>query len=252
MGEQISVTDERQRRYRRLALELGDAIKWDVPVNTIHRTAQGIFGIIHANEYDVESITSSRAQTVYDWVMTLLEAPMEAEEADRRLREFICELLPAESEERARILRLLQTGPTPTVGTAIISISDLHPRIRKAAEALYTDGHYGQAVFEAFKTVENMVKEKSGVTDEIGQALMFRVFSPKAPLLLLGDLSVQIGRDRQEGFMFVFGGAMRAIRNIAGHGDLELNPAEGLEHLAFASLLAKVVDSAEGADEDAD
>lgn len=245
MEEQISVTDERERRYRRLALELGDALKWDVPVNVIHRTAQGILGITDVNEYDVESITSARAQTVYNWVMTLLEAPMEAEEADRRLREFICELLPAESEQRARILRLLQTGPTPTVATAIISISDLHPRMRKAAEALYTDGHYDQAVFEAFKTVENMVKEKAGLTDGIGQALMFKVFDENAPLLIMGDLSTQMGCNRQVGFKFIFAGAMRGIRNIAGHGDLELNPAEGLEHLALASLLARVVDSAE-------
>ncbi len=125
MEEQISVTDERERRHRRLALELGDALKWDVPVNVIHRTAQGILGITDVNEYDVESITSARAQTAYNWVMTLLQAPMEAEEADRRLREFICELLPAESEERARILRLLQASPSaprpPLLWTSRIS-----------------------------------------------------------------------------------------------------------------------------------
>ncbi len=249
MEEQISVSDERERRYRRLALELGDALKWDVPVNVIHRTAQGILGITDVNEYDVESITSSRAQTVYDWVMTLLEAPMEAEEADRRLREFICELLPAENEQRAGILRLLQASPSATPTTASLDITDLHSRIRQAAEALYTDGHYDQAVFEAFKAVENMVKEKAGLTDDIGQALMFKAFNENAPLLILDDLSTQIGRDRQEGFKFIFGGAMRGIRNIAGHGDLELNPAEGLEHLALASLLARVVDSAEVADD---
>jgi uncharacterized protein (TIGR02391 family) len=119
-------------------------------------------------------------------------------------------------------------------------LSSLHPRIREVSEQLFIDGHYGSAIFEAYKTVNNVVKEKSGMKDLDGEGLMSTVFSLKNPILRLNDLQETSDRDEQRGFMFLFMGAWTGIRNPKGHDVVnQKDPIRTLEYLAFASLLVR-------------
>jgi uncharacterized protein (TIGR02391 family) len=121
----------------------------------------------------------------------------------------------------------------------------LHPRIRKASESLFKTGHYAQAIFEAFKCIEVMVREKSRVNDKDGQALMADVFNENRPTLRLNQLQTTSEKDEQIGFKFIFMGAMTGIRNPKAHDLVEQrNPYRTLEYLALASLLAKRVEEA--------
>ena len=134
---------------------------------------------------------------------------------------------------------------SPKPVTAVLQMTDLHPAIRAAAEVLYADGHFDQAVFEAFKALETLVREKSGLADRNGQDLMLLALDSSKPRLLVGNLSTQAGRDRQEGIRFICGGAMRGIRNVGGHGSLELTDVEAFEHLSLASLLMRAIENAD-------
>ena len=119
-------------------------------------------------------------------------------------------------------------------------LSSLHPRIREVSEQLFMDGHYESAIFEAYKTVNNVVKEKSGMKDLDGEKLMSTVFSLNNPILRLNDLQETSDKDEQKGFMFLFMGAWTGIRNPKGHDVVnQKDPIRTLEYLAFASLLVR-------------
>lgn len=121
----------------------------------------------------------------------------------------------------------------------------LHPKIREVSERLFVDGHYSQAIFEAFKRVNNAVKEKSGMTERDGQSLMSSVFSGNPPRLALNSLQTTSDRDEQEGFKFLFMGAITGIRNPKAHNHVvQRDPYRTLHYLAFASLLMSRLDEA--------
>ena len=116
----------------------------------------------------------------------------------------------------------------------------LHPRIREVSEEPFKLGLYPQAVFEAVKMIEIMVKEKSRTKNEYGQPLMEKVFSEEKPLLVISS-----NRDERRGFRDLFRGAMGGIKNEKSHSIVvQKNPFRALWYLAFLSLLATRVDEA--------
>ncbi|MCL5677525.1 MAG: TIGR02391 family protein [Firmicutes bacterium] len=121
----------------------------------------------------------------------------------------------------------------------------LHPRIEEVSRHLFQDGHYAQAVLEAYKALNIAVKDKSGVQLLDGQKLMSRVFDEDAPRLRLNDLQSESDKDEQRGYKFIFMGVMTGIRNPKAHEIVKLDdPVKASELLLLASLLMKHVDSA--------
>lgn len=114
----------------------------------------------------------------------------------------------------------------------------LHPEIVKVSRSLFISGHYSQAIFEAFKAVNNFVKEKSRLQNLDGQRLMAEVFNENNPVIKLNRLKTTSERDEQTGFKFIFMGSMCGIRNPKAHDHVELkDPLRALKYLALASLL---------------
>ena len=137
----------------------------------------------------------------------------------------------------------------------VFDLLDIHPIIKDASEKLFKDGHYPQAIFEAYKALINYVKEKSGETILDGKKLMGKVFSfkreketleiTKKPVLQLNELRSREDLDEQEGFMHLFMGSVLGIRNPKAHGIIkQKDPFKTLEYLSLASLLAKRIDEA--------
>jgi uncharacterized protein (TIGR02391 family) len=119
---------------------------------------------------------------------------------------------------------------------------NIHPDIADAALKLFDDGHYSQATFEAFKLLDNKVRDISGV-NESGKKLMMAVFSETDPKIKLTDLVTTSDIDEQNGFRFIFAGSMSAIRNPRGH-DVRADPVGTcLDHLSVASLLLRKLES---------
>ena len=135
--------------------------------------------------------------------------------------------------------------PTSKTEVDLFKRLALHPKIREVSEALFRDGYYAQAIFEAFKAVNNAVKAKSGLLDKDGQSLMAAAFSGNPPPLALNAMRTQSERDEQDGFKFLFMGAMAGIRNPKAHETIKQDdPYRTLHYLALASLLMARVDEA--------
>jgi uncharacterized protein (TIGR02391 family) len=75
-----------------------------------------------------------------------------------------------------------------------------------------------------------------------GDALITQTFSLNQPLLTVGDLKTQSGRDEQLGFMMVLQGINKGTRNPRAHSLVhDLNALKTAQYLVFASLLARRV-----------
>ena len=145
--------------------------------------------------------------------------------------------------------RLAEFGENPDETSAQAKILrayeglDLHPEIARTADKLYHDGHYANAIEDAVKALNGLVRLRSGVEAD-GTSLMETVFSPKNPILRFNDGKDQSDQDEQKGFMMMFSGAVAGLRNPRAHRLIKDDPERALEFIAFVSLLAKLLDGA--------
>jgi uncharacterized protein (TIGR02391 family) len=118
---------------------------------------------------------------------------------------------------------------------------DLHPEIERQVGQLYRDGHHAEAIEKAVKVLNNLVRLRSG-EDLDGSALMTKVFNKNNPGLKFNSLTDQSDQDEQQGFMYLFAGAVMGLRNPRAHKIIKDDPERALEFIAFISLLAKMLD----------
>jgi uncharacterized protein (TIGR02391 family) len=122
---------------------------------------------------------------------------------------------------------------------------NIHPELPKKVRALFDDGHWEQAVFEAFKYIEKEVKRISGLRGKTGYALMMDAFNEANAKVRLSALVTDSDIDEQRGYKSIFAGASAGIRNPRGHEvDIGDTPDEALDYLALASLLLRRLDAA--------
>ena len=131
--------------------------------------------------------------------------------------------------------------PKPEDFVGLYDILVKSEALRDATRKLFLGGHYARAVEEAYKCLNNTVKDKSGLGKD-GQDLMNQVFSTKKPVLKLNKLKTESDIDEQLGYMLIFGGCMTGIRNPRAHEHrLRDSPDGALEMLAWANHLMRVV-----------
>ena len=117
--------------------------------------------------------------------------------------------------------------------------------LREATRSLFRDSHYTQAVEAAFKCLNNLTKEKSGLRSKDGSDLMNQVFSANNPILRLNEFNSKSETDEQLGYMQIYAGSMTGIRNPRAHEhDLRDDPKVALELLVFANHLMCKLESA--------
>jgi uncharacterized protein (TIGR02391 family) len=107
----------------------------------------------------------------------------------------------------------IQAKPLPRAISAYGGL-DLHSDIARAASQLYQDGHSSNAVEDAVKALNVLVRSRSRLEID-GVPLMQKAFSPNALILRFNDLSDQSDRDEQLGFMNMFSGAVSGLRKPA-------------------------------------
>ena len=136
----------------------------------------------------------------------------------------------------------LGQAPAPLVGDATRTPLDLFDELISsealgaASRPLFAGQHYARAVEEAFKCLNNSVKEKSGLHDLDGDALMRRAFSAENPALKLNRLRSISQKDEQRGYMEIYAGVMKGIRNPRAHEHLLQDQAvPALELLVMAN-----------------
>lgn len=144
-----------------------------------------------------------------------------------------------------QIIRLLEekiqdAGADPAGrARAAFADLDLHPAIRNASESQLASGHYADAVRTACLALNIQVQAASGRYDKDGTDLMLDVFSPKRPTLTFNDLKDETDQSEQQGMMFLYAGAMLAMRNPPSHKILVYDAERAVEAIAFVSFLAK-------------
>jgi uncharacterized protein (TIGR02391 family) len=118
----------------------------------------------------------------------------------------------------------------------------LHPQVADACVDLFKGGHYANAIEDACKVLDLLVKMKSKRSDPSGTELMQLVFSAKTPLLKFNEQQNDSERSEQQGMMYLYAGAMLAFRNPRAHGLLSDDPIAALEIIGFVNFLAKALD----------
>lgn len=121
-----------------------------------------------------------------------------------------------------------------------------HAEVERVSGDLFRDGHYKQAALEAYIRVIDEVKRRSGLALD-GDNLMNQAFgcTNRIPALKFNTLVTDAERDEQNGFMFIFKG-MVGLRNTKAHSNRLFNdPLRAHEYLAMASLLMRLLETAQ-------
>ncbi|WP_375417607.1 DUF4062 domain-containing protein [uncultured Hymenobacter sp.] len=152
-------------------------------------------------------------------------------------------------------------------GSAIQGTSDdfcyywpiIHPIVRGIAKPRFENHLYADAVESTFKEITHLIKEAykrvSGDTRERdGDDLMRKAFSCerdnnthvllRAPILYLTDrdLATDSGYSVQLGYMNLFAGAVRGIRNPKAHANIVIDAGEAWEMIVLGSHLMRMWD----------
>jgi uncharacterized protein (TIGR02391 family) len=110
----------------------------------------------------------------------------------------------------------------------------LHPQIASKCTALYADGHYPQAAFEAMKQVELELKERTLAPRHVfGKRLVKRAFREGRGIYL----KVPAGPDYQQDALKMFEGAFGYYRNYGAHDGKEIDSGTSARVLCVASEL---------------
>lgn len=115
---------------------------------------------------------------------------------------------------------------------------DIHPKVKVVSEQLFIDGHYKQAVLDAFILIDNTVQSKTG-SSKTGKSLMEEAFSVNNP-------KIQFSSDNGEqlGMMQLYIAAIGGIRNRYAHKSIKLTDKNyTADLLHFASALMRLLDS---------
>jgi hypothetical protein len=102
VAEEVLREEEQEKpeiNFKRIAIELGEGLKYQTSLNEIGRMASTVFDF-DVSPHPHPSITSGRSQKVYDWVMTLSEQPISEERKSQLLKQFIDALTPEDSPLR--------------------------------------------------------------------------------------------------------------------------------------------------------
>jgi uncharacterized protein (TIGR02391 family) len=231
--------------YKQIAMKIGDLIKYDSTVNIIDRSAQGLFKFQKEN-FPAESITSVRAQTVYNWIMSLAKQEMTSDDRDELLARFCHDVAGASNSQVEEILK--QAGVNIDLpwrkNIREFENHNFHEEVVKHSRKLFLQGNYFHAIFEANKAFNKRTKEKAQ-SQKDGVDLMMTVWGWERGVLKITPCQTDTDKNVQEGMKFLSAGLMSAIRNPTAHEpeiEWPITKEECLELLSFLSFLFRKLD----------
>jgi uncharacterized protein (TIGR02391 family) len=234
--------------YRLIAVKVGDLVKYDATVNEIGRAADSIFRFPRQS-FPNESITSVRAQLVYDWLLTLGKQTMNPEERDRLLVAFCRAIAP--EQHRMEVERILSEADVSTLAInkealEVFASREFHSAVITHSRNLFVQGNYFHSVFEAAKAYNKLVRDKAQSSLD-GQPLMLSVWGCEKGVLKVTACQSDTDRNVQDGIKFLSAGLMQAIRNPTAHEpavDWPISKKDCLDILSFLSFLFRKLDDA--------
>jgi uncharacterized protein (TIGR02391 family) len=232
-----------------LAVEIGDYLKYDTSVNEIDRTAATVFGCPRES-FPKPAITSSRAQTVYDWVLSAAKHHTQLDSFSKKLVDFVSRITPSDKTEgvfeicrRNGISMSLLGDPD----SRLFYERAFHSEVQKHSKALFLQKNYFHAVFESCKAFNNAVRQKSKI-DRDGESLMLAAWDPANGTLKVTACVTETDRNIQDGLKFLSAGVMKSMRNPTAHEpalEWPISKQDCLEFLGFISFLWHQLDKAQ-------
>jgi uncharacterized protein (TIGR02391 family) len=234
---------------RLIAVQAGDALKYDTSVNEIERVGRAVFPF-QRDEFPEESITSVRAKLIYDWLMSLGTHSSTPEERARLISMFLLNLTGKEDTKSA-LLRIIENRGVKGVSADSeilhrFDARDFHGEVVQHCRTLFGQKHFFHAVFEAAKVYNKSVRQKAESVKD-GEALMLAVWGPDTGVLKVTPCKSETDKNVQDGIKFLSAGLMRAIRNPTSHEpalDWPIIEKDAADILSFISFLFRQLDSA--------
>ena len=234
---------------RLIAVETGDALKYDTTMNEIDRIGSAVFPF-QRDVFPHDSITSVRAKRIYDWLMSLGRHSCTPEERSKLASTFLLRLTRDE-QQKSRLLQILKDAGVQDVSPdkEVLRRFDargFHAEIVKHCRTLFGQSHFFHAVFEAAKVYHNAVRDKAQSAKD-GEALMMAVWAPDTGVLKLTACQTETDRNVQDGIKFLSAGLMRAIRNPTAHEPAlhwPITEPDAVDVLSFISFLFRQLDKA--------
>ncbi|MEQ9298523.1 MAG: TIGR02391 family protein [Cyclobacteriaceae bacterium] len=129
--------------------------------------------------------------------------------------------------------------------------SMIHPKIHELAKPRFDQGLYSDAIVAAFKELNSQIKDeyKTISNKELdGEKLMRHAFSVSNkngnnPTIQICQTDTESGLNKQDGYMNIFAGVMRGVRNPLSHANVNMNLIEAWELLVFSSHLMRIWDN---------
>ena len=234
--------------YRLIAVQVGDALKNETSINEINRIAGAIFSFRREN-FPNNSITSSRAQLVHDWILSLARQRMGEDERNRLLKSF-CDQLSGDGDLHTSVHSILQAAEIPleeeNKNRDEFLNRGFHSEVIKHCQVLFLQGNYFHAVFEACKVYNKLVGEKA-LSSKDGEPLMMEVWGWQNGVLKVTACQTETDKNVQDGIKFLSAGLMRAMRNPTAHEPAlhwPITKEDCLDMLNFVSFLLRQLDKA--------
>jgi uncharacterized protein (TIGR02391 family) len=238
----------RKMNYKLAATLIGDELKYLTTVNEINRLASANF-CFQSENFPNDSITSVRAQCIYNWIMSLAKQSMNNDSRNQQLLTFCRTITPQDQHDQIdKILK--NCGISISTGNnqlfEVFTNRMLHTEIHIHSKKLFLQGNFFHAVFEACKVYNKIVRSKSLSTKD-GYQLMMTVWDGKSGNLKITPCITETDLNVQDGIKFLSAGLMQAVRNPTAHEpaiDWPINKEDCLDLLSFLSFLFRQLDSA--------
>lgn len=212
--------------------------------DSAHRnpTLQAIYEEVMSRVPIIESIAGRAWPGWRDYMPRRQSVSWQYEPVLQVAKQLRVQLIRKEELER----NLGETGPT-------LEVSTMHADVWDAAKSLWVNGHFGEAVNAAARSVNAMLQTKVNRRDISEVKLINECFSMDSPrpgvprLRLMPDDGSDTYKNLHGGALAFGQGCFRAIRNVLAHeyGPMSEPPEEeALHYLAAFSVLANWIDKA--------
>lgn len=230
---------------QRIAIEIGDIIKWSSSVNEINRLGQAIFKI-GKEIFPNNSITSVRQQEIYNWLCSIGNTNLLSDERLKLIVEFC---LSIAGEKRPEVVKILDNaGVPPNIlfreQLAALEREHLHSEVYKHAKGSFQYEKYAHAVLETCKAYDKAVQSKTGIS-KFGRSLMQEAWSWNASNLRATTGSEDSDERFHDGLRLLSEGVMAGIRNVTAHEpvlDWPIRKEDCIDILHLISFLYRQLD----------
>jgi uncharacterized protein (TIGR02391 family) len=236
---------EPRLNIQKIAIEIGDIIKWASSVNEINRLGQAILKV--AKEiFPNNAITSIRQQEIYNWLCSTAKANLLSDERQKMIVEFCLSLA---GEKRSEVVKILDTaGVSPNIlfreQLALLERQQLHPEVYKHAKGSFQYEKYAHTVLEVCKAYDKAVQAKTGIS-KFGRSLMQEAWSWNASNLRATTGTTDSDERFHDGLKLLSEGVMAGIRNITAHEpvlDWPIKKEDCIDILHLLSFLYRQLD----------